>query len=113
MSLLWNLALGSDLTFYKGLMRQTKLIVDAAVRGPIMTKTYDEAYELMKKFCSQPSVNDVYRTLRKAMLGVIQMDAFNALLEQLSALSKQMQHLANKTHASTQAKQVMSCDFYN
>lgn len=47
------------------------------------------------------------------MPGVIQMDVFNALLEQLSALSKQMQHLANKTHASTQAKQVMSCDFYN
>ena len=37
-------------TFYNGLNGQTKSIVDAA--GSLMTKTYEEAYELMEKLAS-------------------------------------------------------------
>lgn len=33
-------------------MNQTKLIVDAATGGSIMTNIYDEAYELMEKLTS-------------------------------------------------------------
>ena len=39
-------------TFYNGLMSQTKSIVDVVAGGSIMTKTYDEAYELMEKLAS-------------------------------------------------------------
>ena len=37
-------------TIYNGLMSQTKSIVDAAAAGSIMTKTYEEAYELIEKW---------------------------------------------------------------
>lgn len=49
--------------------------------------------------------------MSKTLLGIIQMDAFNALLAQLWALSNQMQNLENKTQASAQAAQAMPCEF--
>lgn len=49
--------------------------------------------------------------MSKTLLGIIQMDAFNALLAQLWALNNQMQNLENKTQASAQAAQAMPCEF--
>lgn len=62
-----------------------------------MTKTYDEANELMVKSASNCQQVMYDRTMRKVVPGIIQMDAFNALSKQLLALSKQMQHFVNKT----------------
>ena len=66
-------------TLYNGLMSQTKSIVDAAAGGSIMTKTYDEAYELMEKLASNHHQMMYDRAARKNTPGVLQMDAYNAL----------------------------------
>ena len=97
-------------TFYNGLMSQTKSIVDAAAGGSIMTKTYDEAYELMEKLASNHHQMMYDRAIRKNTHGVLQMDAYNALSAQLTAINKLM--MENKSQPSAQAVQTLSCDFY-
>lgn len=51
------------------------------------------------------------RTIKKNMIGVIQMDDFNALPAQIFALIEKKQNLETETWANAQATQVMSYDF--
>ena len=51
-------------TFYNGLNGQTKSIVDAAASGSLMTKTYEEAHDLMEKLASNHYQMDNDRTSR-------------------------------------------------
>lgn len=67
-------------------MSQTKSVFD----GSIMTKTYDEAYKLIEKLASNHHQMIYDKTSRKNTLGLIQIDAFNALSSQMATLSMQM-----------------------
>lgn len=59
----------------------------------------------MEKLASNQHKMMYYRTTRKNVLGVIQMDVLNALSALMVALSKQMQNLENKTQAHSQVAQ--------
>lgn len=74
-------------------MSQTKFIVDGAVEGSIMTKAYDEAYELMEKLAFNYHQMMYVMTRRKNVIGDIQIDALNTLSAQVVALSKQTHNL--------------------
>lgn len=65
-----------------------------------MTKTYDQAYELMEKLPSNHHQIAYKRTGRKPTLEIFQMDAFNFISAQLPALSKQVQSLEVQSQAS-------------
>ena len=90
-------------------MSQTKSIVDAAAAGSIMTKTYEETYELMEKLASNHHQNVYDRTARKPTHEVLQMDVFTTLSAQLSALTKQMQTLESQAQATTKFGHAMHC----
>ena len=96
-------------TFYNGLVSQTKSIVDAAAAGSIMTKTYEEAYELMEKLASNHHQKVYDKTARKPTPEVLQMDVFTTLSAQLSALTKQMQILKNQAQARAKFGHAMHC----
>lgn len=83
--------------FHNELLSQTRSIVDVAIGGSIMTKTYDEAYELMEKLLSSHHQMMYYKTVRKDVPGVLWMDAFNAICTQLPTLSKQVHIPENKS----------------
>lgn len=53
-----------------------------------MKKSYDELYELMEKLASNHHQMMYDKTVRKNVLGVMQMDAFNDLLAQMVALEQ-------------------------
>lgn len=76
----WNLVLGVNSDFYNGLMSQTMSIVDISASGSIMTKTYDEAYELMEKLALNHHQMMYDKTMRKVVLGIIQMDVYYAFI---------------------------------
>ena len=96
-------------TFYNELMSQTKSIVDVAAEGFTMTKTYDEAYELMEKLASNHHQMMYDRAAKKNAPGMLKMDAYKALSTQLTALTKLI--MENKSQPSAQAVQTLSCDF--
>ena len=77
-------------TFYNGLNGQTKSIVDAAASGSLMTKTYEEAHELMEKLASNHYQMDNDRISRRQG-GVLELDALTALSAQVATLTKQVQ----------------------
>lgn len=76
-------------------MSQTKSIVDVATTKSMMTKTYEEEYELMEKLASNHHQMVFERTIRKPMSEVLQMDAFTTIFEQIVVLAKQVQSLEN------------------
>lgn len=67
-------------TSYTGLMSQTKFIVEAVARGFIMTKTYELAYELIKKLDSNYHQMVYDRIIRKFTPGILQSDALSAII---------------------------------
>lgn len=76
-------------------MSQTKSIIDAATTKSMMTKTYEEEYELMEKLASNHHQMVFERTIRKPTFEVLQMDAFTTISEQIVVLAKQVQSLEN------------------
>ena len=79
-------------TFYNDLNGQTKSIVDAAASESLMTKTYEEAYELMEKLSSNHYQMDNDRTSRRQG-GVLELDALTTLSTQVATLTKQVQNM--------------------
>lgn len=65
-----------------------KSIVNATSQGSIITKTYEEAYDLLEKLASNHHQMAYDRTVRKPMARILQIDAFNALSTQIVVLSK-------------------------
>lgn len=57
-------------TFYNELMSEAKSMVDAVVGGSIMTKIYNEIYEIMKKLVSNHYQMMYDKTTRKNVSGV-------------------------------------------
>lgn len=74
-------------------MCQTKYIIDEAMGGSIMTKIYEEAYELKEKLAFNHYLMTYDRTIRKPTTKVLQIDAFNAISPQIAPFSKQKQSL--------------------
>lgn len=72
-------------------MSETKLIVDVAGGGSIITKTYEEAYELMKKLASNHHQMVYDKMVRKSTTGILQMEALNTLSIQVSTLNINIQ----------------------
>ena len=65
--------------FYNGLNGQTRMIVDVAASGTLLSKTSDEAYHLLEEMsannCQWPSE----RSMAKKTIGIIEIDPIVSL----------------------------------
>ncbi|XP_024042922.1 uncharacterized protein LOC112099709 [Citrus clementina] len=84
-------------TFYNGLNPSTRLMVDASANGALLSKSYTEAYEILKRIANNnyqwPSVR---QPAIRGSAGVHNIDA-------ITALSTQVTSLTNITKAVTSA----------
>ncbi|KAH9725969.1 hypothetical protein KPL70_008085 [Citrus sinensis] len=84
-------------TFYNGLNPSTRLMVDASANGALLSKSYTEAYEILKRIANNnyqwPSVR---QPAIRGSAGVHNIDA-------ITALSAQVTSLTNITKAVTSA----------
>ncbi|KAA3486973.1 Retrotransposon gag protein [Gossypium australe] len=72
-------------TFYNGLNAHIGLVVDASANGALLSKTYNEAYKIIKRITSnnyQWSTNQV--ALGRRIVGVHEVDVLTSLSAQLS-----------------------------
>ncbi|KAJ4717050.1 DNA-directed DNA polymerase [Melia azedarach] len=77
-------------TFYNGLSCTTRTIIDAAANGALMSKTPDEAYQLLEEMASNNYQWPSDRSTQRRVAGVHEIDAITALTAQVATLSRQL-----------------------
>ena len=77
--------------FYNGLLGTTRTLLDTSIGGALMSKSTNEAYQLLENMafnnCQWPSE----RVTPKKPDGVHKLDVFNNLTVQVSLLTKKLQ----------------------
>lgn len=89
-SLPWYFAFGTNTDILQLVDSQTKSIVDVTLGRSIMTKAYEEVYELMEKLASNYHQMVYDRAVRKFTQVVLPMDALNTLFALVSTLNKKI-----------------------
>ncbi|KAH9743537.1 hypothetical protein KPL70_003340 [Citrus sinensis] len=96
-------------TFYNGLNPSTRLMVDASSNGALLSKSYTEAYEILKRIANNnyqwPSAR---QPSARGSAGVHNIDAITALSAQVTSLTNMVKAM---TSAPATVKQVtaLSC----
>ncbi|XP_062119053.1 uncharacterized protein LOC133832765 [Humulus lupulus] len=88
--------------FYNGLNGTTRTIIDVAAGGAFMSKSANEAYELLEEMEMNNYQWPIERGQPKKVAGIMELDAISMLTAQVVALTKQLQ----KTALPSQAMQV-------
>jgi len=82
-------------TFYHGLNIATKQVVGASANGPILSKTYNEAYEILERIASNNCQwADVRSNPGKKTRGVLEVDVLSSINAQLASVTNILQNLA-------------------
>ncbi|XP_022960432.1 uncharacterized protein LOC111461168 [Cucurbita moschata] len=82
-------------TFYNGLNIATKQVVDASANGAMLSKTYNEAYEILERIASNNCQwADVRSNPGKKTRGVLEVDALSSINAQLASVTNILQNLA-------------------
>ncbi|KAA3473721.1 retroelement pol polyprotein-like [Gossypium australe] len=81
-------------TFYNGLKAHTRMVVDASANGALLSKSYNEAYEIIERIASN---NYQWPTSRAAsgrrVAGIHEVDAITSLASQVSSISSMTKNL--------------------
>ncbi|KAJ4723309.1 DNA-directed DNA polymerase [Melia azedarach] len=77
-------------TFYNGLSCTTRTMIDAAAGGALMSKTPDEAYQLLEEMASNNYQWPSDRSTQRKVVGVHEIDAITTLTAQVTTLSRQL-----------------------
>ena len=102
--------------FYNGLTGTTRTLLDASTRGALMSKSANEAYQLLEDMALNNSQWPNERATPTKPSGVHELDIFNNLSFQVLLLTK---HLQSTQLQSAQAMAnviqgpTLSCDFCN
>ncbi|KAG8501049.1 hypothetical protein CXB51_003148 [Gossypium anomalum] len=81
-------------TFYNGLNTQTRMVVDASANGAILSKSYNEAYEIIERIASNSYQWPTNRaTSGRRVAGIHEVDAFTSLASQVSSISSMLKNL--------------------
>ncbi|XP_024021730.1 uncharacterized protein LOC112091702 [Morus notabilis] len=80
-------------TFYNGLNGQTRTIVDAAARGVILAKSYNEAYEILERMTNSNYQWPTERLNARKASGIHEVDAITAFSAQMSSLTNMVKAL--------------------
>ncbi|XP_062119073.1 uncharacterized protein LOC133832794 [Humulus lupulus] len=90
--------------FYNGFNGTTRTIIDVAAGGDFMSKSTNEAYELLEEMAMNNYQWPTERGQPKKVGGMMELDAILMLTAQVAALTKQLQ----KTTLPSQAMQVQN-----
>ncbi|XP_062104039.1 uncharacterized protein LOC133815188 [Humulus lupulus] len=86
--------------FYNGLYGTTRTIIDVAAGGAFMSKSANEAYELLEDMATKNHQWSDKRTpSNRKIAGVHELDAITALTAQVASLTKQLQQSIVSTNA--------------
>ncbi|XP_062114018.1 uncharacterized protein LOC133825034 [Humulus lupulus] len=99
-------------TFYNGLRGNTRTIIDAAAGGAFMSKSANEAHELLEEMAMN-NYNWPSERENKKVAGVLEVDPIAMLTAQIASLTKQIQQ---QNYSSAQAMQLqptpISCETF-
>ncbi|KAG8491357.1 hypothetical protein CXB51_014478 [Gossypium anomalum] len=80
--------------FYNGLNAHTRMVVDASANGAILSKSYNEAYEIIERIASNNYQWPTNRaTSGRRVVGIHKVDAFTSLASQVSSISSMLKNL--------------------
>ncbi|XP_022866538.1 uncharacterized protein LOC111386305 [Olea europaea var. sylvestris] len=85
-------------TFYNGLNGQTRIVVDSAVGGALLSKTPNEAYALLDEIATNSYQWPSERSSAKKVAGLYEVDPITVLAAQMSSLTNQI--VALTSHGS-------------
>lgn len=86
-------------TFYNGLGGSTKTLVDAAIRGALIEKMINEAYDLLEEMAVNIYQWLIKRLTSRKSLRVHEVDNITTLIAQLTILTKKPEAMiANAIH---------------
>ena len=95
-------------TFYNGLTYAVRITIDAAVGGALMSKSIEEAYDLLKKMATNNYQWSNERGMPKRSPGMYELDGINMLNAKVDSLVKMFGDLRT---ANVISKPVLSCDW--
>ena len=97
-------------TFYNGLDGQTRTIVDASANGAILTKSYNEAYEILERMAQNNYQWPTDRTNAARRGGsVYEVDSITALSAQLSTLTNMVKSMSTAQGVKPPQLAAVSC----
>ncbi|XP_038976409.1 uncharacterized protein LOC113461320 [Phoenix dactylifera] len=94
-------------TFYNGLTHSVRITIDAAAGGTLMSKSTEEAYELLEEMASNNYQWSNERCMPKKVPGMYDVDGINMLNAKVDSLVKMFGKLGNVNSVSSP---VLSCD---
>ncbi|XP_022855695.1 uncharacterized protein LOC111376916 [Olea europaea var. sylvestris] len=77
-------------TFYNGLNGQTRIVVDSAAGGALLSKTLNEAYALLDEIATNSYQWPSESSSAKKVAGLYEVDPITALAAQMSSLTNQI-----------------------
>ena len=96
-------------TFYNGLNLSTRLMVDASANGALLSKSYNEAYEILERIANNnyqwPSIR---QAAARGTVGVHNVDALTSLSAQITSLTKMVKAMTTPPETVNQISD-MSC----
>ncbi|XP_021292478.1 uncharacterized protein LOC110422787 [Herrania umbratica] len=94
-------------TFYNGLLGHFRTTIDAAAEGALMSKSIDEAYDLLEEIAFNNYQRPFERLGTRKIAGIHELDVKNNVSTQLASLVKRIDKLSvNDVHNS-----FMKCEF--
>ncbi|XP_038976653.1 uncharacterized protein LOC120107448 [Phoenix dactylifera] len=94
-------------TFYNGLTHSVRITIDAAAGGTLISKSTEEAYELLEEIVSNNYQWSSERGMPKKVPGMYDVDGINMLNAKVDSLVKMFGKLGNVNSISSP---VLSCD---
>ena len=96
-------------TFYNGLNPSTRLMVDTSTNGALLSKSYNEAYEILERIANNnyqwPSPRQI---VSRGAAGIHNVDAFTVLSAQVTSLTNMMKAMTTALSNDNQVADV-SC----
>jgi len=92
--------------FYNELQINTKMMVDAAARGALMSKNRDDAYELLEEMVSNNYQWQTKRATPKKIPGMHEPNDITTIHVQLASLTNQLGAINHQQHPSPQEKKL-------
>ncbi|KAM6543087.1 hypothetical protein CsatB_007534 [Cannabis sativa] len=82
-------------TFYNGLNAASRMVLDASANGAILSKSYNEAFEILETIASNNYQWSNTRTpTSRKVAGVLEVDAITALTAQMASMTNVLKNLS-------------------
>ena len=91
-------------TLYNGLNGASRMVLDASANGAILSKSYNEAYEILETIASKNYQWSNYSApISNKVAGVLEVDALTALTAQMSSMTNILKNMSIENEQPTAA----------